>query len=292
MSKQKGIIFAALERLRSLTTYHASRFEAKEAARADGTYRWAFTTGKIHSTTTRTVYQQHILAFINWARDTHDVHHLALLDAHADEWATEYLSQHIAAGRSPYTIQAERAALRMFFSRRDLASTLALPTRTREQIHRSRGPVAQDRKFQPRNWQREIAFLGACGLRRAEALALLVGDVRQAADEQVAIQVRRGKGGRARSVPVLAGREQDVLSVVAGREPGERALGRLPVRLDVHALRRQYAQALYRQYAPERELPPSMGRLTPGDYDAQAARNVSEALGHRRLDVVLTHYIR
>lgn len=250
------------------------------------------TTGKIHSTTTRTVYQQHVLAFINWARATHDVHHLAPLDAHADEWVTEYLSQHIAAGRSPYTIQAERAALRMFFSWRDLASTLALPVRTREHIHRSRGPVAQDREFQPRNWQREIAFLGACGLRRAEALALLVEDVQQVADGQVAIQVRRGKGGRARSAPVLAGREQVVLSVVADRVPEEHVLDRLPVRLDVHALRRQYAQALYLQYAPERELPPSTGRLTPGDYDAEAARNVSEALGHRRLDVVLTHYLR
>ena len=159
-------------------------------------------------------------------------------------------------------------------------------------IHRSRGPVAQDQEFQPRNWQREIAFLGACGLRRAEALALLVRDVQRVEDGHVAIQVRRGKGGRARTVPVLSGREQDVLSVVAGREPEERALGRLPVRLDVHALRRQYAQSLYRQYALGRELPPSTGRLTSEDYDAQAARNVSEALGHRRLDVVLTHYLR
>jgi len=292
MPKQKGIIFAALERLRTLTVYHASRFEAKEAARADGTYRWAFTTGKIHATTTRTVYQQHILAFINWVRDTHDVHHLAQLDARADEWATEYLAQHIAMKRSPYTIQAERAALRMFFSQRDLASTLTLPARTREQIHRSRGPVAQDNEFQPRNWQREITFLHACGLRRSEALALLVADVQHAADGRVVIQVRRGKGGRARTVPVLPGCEQDVLSVVAGRGPDEQVLKRLPVRLDVHAIRRAYAQALYRHYAPDRELPPSTGRLTPEDYDAQAARNVSEALGHRRPEIVLRHYIR
>jgi hypothetical protein len=132
MAKKKGIIFAALERLKDLTTYHESRFQAKEAAHAAGEYTWSFTTGRIHSTTTRTVYQQHTLAFINWARSTHDIHRLEQLDLRADELATQYFTEHIVADRSAYTIQTERAALRMFFSDRNLASSIVLPERRRE----------------------------------------------------------------------------------------------------------------------------------------------------------------
>jgi integrase len=292
MAKRKGIIFATLERLKDLTAYHESRFQAKEAARASGEYTWAFTTGKIHSTTTRTVYQQHTLAFINWARATHGIHRLEQLDSRADELATQYFTEHIAAARSAYTIQTERAALRMFFSDRNLASSIVLPERSREQIHRSRGPAAQDKEFQPLNWQREIKFLQACGLRRMEALRLLVKEVRcdaQGIPRQV--YVAQGKGGKERTVPILPGREQDVLAVIRGRDPEEAAVARLPVRLDVHCLRREYAQAFYRLLSG-RELPPPSGRLSPDEYDEQAVLEVSGYLGHNRKDVILRHYLR
>ena len=292
MPKRKGIIYATLERLHHLTTLKESRYQAKAARRASGERIWAFSTGKIHSLTTRGVYQQHILAFVNWVRGTYHLTHLEQVDARADELVTAYLAQHLAADRSPYTLQTERAALRLFFSDRHLAAALALPPRAREQIRRSRGPVAQDQEIQLRNWQREIAFLQACGLRRAEALALRVQDIQTFSDGHVVVHVRRGKGGRSREVPVLPGHEQAVLAVVVGRGPEEQAIERLPVRLDVHSFRRAYAQALYLYYAPGRTLPPPHGRLKPSDYDEAAARLTSEALGHSRLAVALTHYLR
>lgn len=292
MPKRKGIIYATLERLHHLTTLKESRYQAKAARRASGERIWAFSTGKIHSLTTRGVYQQHILAFVNWVRGTYHLTHLEQVDARADELVTAYLAQHLAADRSPYTLQTERAALRLFFSDRRLAAALALPPRAREQIRRSRGPVAQDQEIQLRNWQREIAFLQACGLRRAEALALRVQDIQTFSDGHVVVHVRRGKGGRSREVPVLPGHEQAVLAVVAGRGPEEQAIERLPVRLDVHSFRRAYAQALYLYYAPGRTLPPPHGRLKPSDYDEAAARLTSEALGHSRPSVALIHYLR
>jgi integrase len=180
----------------------------------------------------------------------------------------------------------------MFFSDRHLASSIVLPERRREQIHRSRGPAAQDKEFQPLNWQREIKFLQACGLRRMEALRLLVKEVRcdaQGIPRQV--YVSQGKGGKERKVPILPGREQDVLAVIRGRDPEEAAVGRLPVRLDVHSLRREYAQAFYRLLSG-RELPPPSGRLSPDEYDEQAVLEVSGYLGHNRKDVILRHYLR
>ena len=66
---------------------------------------------------------------------------------------------------------------------------------------------------------------------------------------------------------------------------------RLPVRLDVHCLRREYAQAFYRLLSG-RELPPPSGRLSPSEYDEQAVLEISSYLGHNRKDVILRHYLR
>jgi integrase len=292
MTKRKGIIYASIERLNSLMALKESRYQAKQALRASGEHVWSFSTGKIHSLTTRTVYQQHALAFVNWTREHYAVRHLEQLDARADELATQYLTKQLMIGRSPFTVQTERAALRMFFSNCLLASSIILPPRRREQIHRSRGPVAQDREFQPDNWQKEIAFLQSCGLRRSEAMNLCVKDIMIGSNGQVDIFVAHGKGGRSRTVPVLPGHEEYVIAVIVNRLPEEKVFTRLPVRLDIHALRREYAQALYLHYAPDRQLPSSRGRLKPHTYDERAAMKVSAALGHNRLDVMLRHYLR
>jgi hypothetical protein len=106
------------------------------------------------------------------------------------------------------------------------------------------------------------------------------------------VHVASGKGGRWRDVPVLPNCEADVQVVCEGRAPEELAFARIPKHMDVHSYRRVYAQALYLHHAPGRSLPPAAGRLKPSDYDRIAAKHVTEALGHNRIDVVLRHYIR
>jgi hypothetical protein len=111
-------------------------------------------------------------------------------------------------------------------------------------------------------------------------------------DGKLLVQVVSGKGGLARKVPVLPGREAEVLAVSAGRNPDEAAFSRIPKHMDVHSYRREYAQALNLYYAPGRSLPSATGRLKRSDYNRESAERVSHALGHRRLDVVLRHYLR
>jgi len=272
-----------------------SRGEAKEIAEAAGESTWAFSTGMIHSFKTRTVYQAHVVRFVRWARSIHQVKNLAQLDPRAEALATEWLQVQLAEGKSPYTLQAERAALRLFFSNRTLASDVAVPRRTREHITRSRGPAAHDRHIQLANWQPLIRFLQATGLRRNELRTLrdqdIIRDDLEYLDE-VVVKVRNGKGGKARTVPVLPGREADVRAVLSGSDPEALVFTRIPKHLDVHSYRREYAQALYLYYAPDRGLPPAQGRLKPRDYDREAAQRVSWALGHNRIDVVIRHYLR
>ena len=255
-----------------------SRFEAKKALRASGEHIWAFSTGRIHSFVTRTVYQRHTLHFINWARQQHSVNRL---DERSDELATQYLSDHIAAGYIPYTLQAERAALRMFFSDRDLAAAITLPPRRRESIIRSRGPAKHDRHFQPEHWQAQINFLQACGLRRSELRDLLVREIYTNAESHLVVYVRNGKGGRRREAVVLPGKEQDVLAVIKDHPPDAHVFEHLAKHMDIHSYRRQYAQALYQFYTHGCELPPAEGRLSRKQYDRDAAQRVSWSLEHR-----------
>ena len=272
-----------------------SRGEAKEIAEAAGESTWAFSTGMIHSFKTRTVYQAHVVRFVRWARSIHQVKNLAQLDPRAEALATEWVQAQLAEGKSPYTLQAERAALRLFFGNRTLAQDVAIPRRTREHITRSRGPAAHDRHIQLANWQPLIRFLQATGLRRNELRTLrdqdIIRDDLEYLDE-VVVKVRNGKGGKARTVPVLPGREADVRAVLSGSDPEALVFSRIPKHLDVHSYRREYAQALYQHYAPGRGLPPAQGRLKPRDYDRDTAQRVSWALGHNRIDVVIRHYLR
>jgi integrase len=293
MGSRKSIIREAIERLDSLMAIGQSRFQAKQVQRATSAdVGWTVSTGKIHSHTTRKVYQQHVLAFINWARTIHGITRLAWLDERADDLVTQYLTAHVVADRSAYTLQTERAALRLFFGNWSLAAALSIPRRTRTAITRSRGPAGHDRHFQPANWQTHIRFAQACGLRRAELRDLRVRDVYKADDGTLLVHVKRGKGGKAREVPVLPGHEQHVLAVVQGRAPDEKVFHHIPGHMDVHSYRRDSAQRRYLQRAPEQALPPVEGRLRRDEYDPAAIQEVSWALGHNRLDVVLRHYLR
>ena len=268
-----------------------SRREAKQAIREEQGAIWSVSTGRIHSFKTRSSYQEHVVRFIKWARETHQTISLEQLDPRAGELATAYLQQWLAESKSPYTLQAERAALRLFFADRTLADSVGIPRRKRANITRSRGPKKHDRHFQPANWPQLVQFLQATGLRRHELRALRCRDIFMR-DDKLLVHVASGKGGLERDVLVLPGCEAKVLVVSAGRDPDEVAFSRIPKHVDVHSYRREYAQALYLHYAPGRSLPSPIGRLKRSDYDAEAVLRVSQALGHRRRDVVLRHYLR
>ncbi len=245
---RKSIVREALDRLDSKMAIGQSRYAAKQARRKEQGPAWSISTGKIHSFKTRSVYQEHTIRFVKWARATHHVISLAQLDPLANDLATEYLQLHLDEGKSPYTLQAERAALRLFFDNRTLASNVAIPRRRGSNITRSRGPVGHDRHLQPANWQPLIRFLQATGLRRQELHDLKCRDIHQGHNGPTYVYVRNGKGGLARDVPVLPGRESDVLTAKEGRGDDAPVFKRIPKHLDVHGYRREYARALYLAY--------------------------------------------
>src|SRR5947209_17603774 len=119
---RKSIVREALDRLDAKMAIGHSRRDAKLAIREEQGPTWSISTGKIHSFKTRSVYQEHTVRFVKWARTTHHMVSLAQLDPRANELTCEYLQQHLDEGKSPYTLQVERAALRLFFGDRELAA--------------------------------------------------------------------------------------------------------------------------------------------------------------------------
>jgi integrase len=289
---RKSIVKETLDRLDEKMAIGESRRDAKLALRKEQGSTWSVSTGKIHSFKTRSTYQEHAISFVTWARAMHHMISLAQLDPRAEELVTAYLQQQLADGKSPYTLQVKRAALRLFFGNRDLAASVAIPRRARTSITRSRGAKKHDRHFQPENWPALVKFMQATGLRRQELRDLRCKDILQEHDGRLLVHVANGKGGLERYVLVLPGHEADVLAVSIGRDPEAHVFERIPKHLDVHSYRRGFAQALYLHFVPGRSLPPAQGRLKRSDYDRDAAERVSHALGHRRIDVVLRHYLR
>jgi len=203
-----------------------------------------------------------------------------------------YLDEGLAASKSAWTLKTERSAFRLFFGRRDLAANVMLPQRRRSAITRSRRPVARDTPFDPAHWRELLTFLDATDLRRSEVARIRVRDVYDNAEGRLHVAVK-GKGGKWRAVPVLPDKAEAIRPLIAGRSPSERLFGQIPSHLDIHAARRRFAQAMYRQLSGGRPLPPAMKvRLATHAIDPIAARQVSEALGHNRLDVTTTHYLR
>ncbi|GLV54397.1 hypothetical protein KDH_12440 [Dictyobacter sp. S3.2.2.5] len=297
MGNRKGIIYEANERLDALMHegLNTSRYAAKKARREAGESLWAFSDGVIRSHGTRNTYQQHVMAFIQWARSNYEVRRLEVLDRRADELATEYLNEHLDAGKSPDTLQTERSALRLFFRIRLLAECVCIPERKRENITRSRKTTIREQQFQPANWAPLIAFIQATGLRANELRQLQVEDILvygpTTGGPEITIKKGHAKGGRPRQVPVLPGHETDVLPLLDGRNPQDLVFPRIPSRLHPQKYRRAYAQAYYRHLSG-RELPPTHRRLRRSDYDEEAVLRVSRALGHNRKDVVLRNYLR
>ena len=100
MGNRKGIIYAALERLDAKMSIGESRYTVKQGRREAGEHIWAYSDETMHSYGSRKTYQQHTLAFIEWARDQYGVRRLEVLDARADELATEYLNEQLIMNKS------------------------------------------------------------------------------------------------------------------------------------------------------------------------------------------------
>lgn len=198
----------------------------------------------------------------------------------AKELVQDFLRECRDAGLSADTLRLYRAALRKAFRDPELAGEVKLPARRKDAIKRSREPREMDRHVDLERWRDVVDFARATGLRRKE-----LGEVRAAdvfmSGSRLMVRVRRGKGGQPRVVHVLERFRDRVMETVQCRDPEEVLFPRIPTRLDIHSLRREYAAERLRE---EEAACPDRPR-------SELLMRVSEDLGHHRTNVVVRHYL-
>lgn len=282
MSKNKSLKWQAISKLNSMAAYGQSKH-------ADKLQNHGKPAGnKIYSHSTMQNYQAVATQFAAWAKETHGCRTLAEAQAHTGE----YLAQREAAGCSAWTVRRDAAALGKLYQTPTTQLGHDLPTRHRGDVTQHRTPP---KEFQERNHQALADLCRSCGLRRSEVAALRPQDVRMEGGRCL-VTVTQGKGGKARVVPALDNTPARLAqeAAAAGRD---RVVEHIPVRAPIHAWRADYAQRLYDNIArPVVIVPPQERYHCRGDragtcYDKRAMQQVSEVLGHSRLDVV-TSYIK
>lgn len=282
MSKNKSLKFQAIAKLQKMAAYGTSKHQDK--AQNGGKPML----GKIYSHSTMENYQAAAVQFTTWAKEAHGCRTLEEAQAHTGE----YLQQRQAAGLSAWTVRRDAAALGKLYQVPTTALGADLPTRHRADVTQHRGPV---KDFKESKYQGLADLCRSTGLRRSEVAALRPEDVRMDGGRCL-VTVQQGKGGKSRTVTALDNTPARLAreAAAAGRD---KVIDRIPCRAPVHMWRAEFAQKMYDNIArPIVTVPPEERYCCRSDragthYDKAAMQQVSEALGHSRLDVV-TSYIK
>lgn len=283
MAKRPSLVKQIKDILDKITRFGESKHEEKEKqkleAKASGVKGWnpARVDG-IYSVVTKQTYRRECIAFAEWAKkefgfkDIYD----------CKTCVAQYLTNKIDSGASAWSIQTIRSALRKLYQDHNLANEVKLPIRRKNEIKRSRGEKAMDKKFSPERNRDLVDFCKATGLRRHELKALKVIDVYEK-NGRWQVDVHQGKGGRARSVTVLKEFQSRVEEIISNKAEDSQVFDKIPVRADIHSYRREFAAGYYKELSGK--------EFNPKDKDKNAMEKVSNALGHNRLDVVTRNYL-
>lgn len=218
--------------------------------------------------------------------------------------------------RSAFTHSKDLSAINKVLDTRFTVRELGLPSRSYRDISNNRGLAERDTSFALRN-RESLDFARSTGIRRESFERITPRDfIRDREGLVLGVHVIE-KGGRERNAVVL---EQDRPRIT---ELVDRAIERTGLdspflkepdsNANPHSCRREYAQELYRdlveareerrdyyqgqreQFINERVLSEKVDAYrsrTVHGYSRQIMGEVSQNLGHNRIDVVLYHYLK
>lgn len=253
------------------------------------------TRGKIYSWATYKAYLSKCNDFAQWCRNEFGCKNLKQCEAHRNE----YIRKLIEEGKSAYTIKLYVCALGKLYNltSKDFMET---PERRRENITRSRNPVVRDGNFSEKNNAELISFCRCTGLRRAELKQLRGTDLMEK-DGRFYLYVHTNtKGGKERISPVV-GSEAEVAAVVDRMKKAGtgKVWSKVSGHADIHSYRSEYCMRVYKLYARDekdiadrREIYRCRNDLRGVHYDKKAMLKASQALGHNRINVIASNYLR
>lgn len=241
---KKSLQFQFKETLQGMVRFGQSRHEAKEERRKAGEKNIGATDG-IFSINTLIDYVKKTKHFAKWVKIEHGCRTMA----DAKQYVPEFLEYRKTCELSPWTIHGECAAISKAYGCSMNAWGVELPRRTKDKIKRSRYNVEMDKHINTDNYPELMDFLHGVGPRNFEAEKAKPEDV--SPDEKV-VHIR-GKGGKHRNVTVLPMYVESIKAMVekAKEEGRTKLFESIPKNLDVHAIRREFAQAKYKFFVEQ-----------------------------------------
>lgn len=314
MGKKKAIANQLHNALKDKIAFGQSKHQDKqELGFGESTY-------KIYSYSTYNTYLKVAKEYSHWLVDVKQLGKYERME-NTGQYVTEYLQYRQDNNISTYTLKMERSALSMIYGKR---IDYKLPARDNKTITRSRKETVNDKHYSRNGKYRDVFIIGVATGGRRKDLRNLKSNALKEIDGKLYISFNKSKGGRNRLTPIRQEYVEQVREIFAKREieGKEKVFDKIPSKIDIHALRREYAQNLYKdivanpalreeylkQYPPRKELKTQKDKngIT---YTKEIKTNVykdqdgnvynrddlyvlSEALGHNRLSVCVTHYLK
>ena len=198
-------------------------------------------TYKIYSFSTYDTYNKVGREYGNWLAEK-GVRYGKLADT--ERYAREYIETRLEDGKSVYTLKMERSALGMIYGHN---IEVLLPVRHNGDVKRSREETSNDKHISRTGKYVDIFTVAtATGCRRCDLKALNINSLVER-DGKYFLDIKQSKGGRDRLAPILPSKVDEVRQIFeCARERGKRKLfEHIPKEIDIHGLRREYAQGLY-----------------------------------------------
>ncbi len=293
MAKHGSLKYQLNQRLNELKRFGQSKHQAKqqekERCREEGRSWNPARTEGIFSHRTCDAYRESTQRFLVWEKEHHPEQ--KILREIPREHMGKYLQERIDRGLSAWTLKADAAALAKIFDCSSRDFDVKLPERRIENRVKNRGVI---KDFSEKNNRDLVTLSKGSGLRRHEIKALKPENIFEK-DGRVCVKVERGKGGKPRVAPVLRGYEQAIRDLRERTLDQEKVIENIPKQAPIHAYRGEYAKNLYQGIKQERGLEKNRERdiIHTRDgrrYDRDITRQVSRALGHNRVEVVVSNY--
>ena len=163
--------------------------------------------------------------------------------ADTERYAREYIETRLEDGKSVYTIKMERSALGMIYGH---SIEVLLPVRHNGDVKRSREETSNDKHISRTGKYVDIFTVAtATGCRRCDMKTLNINSLVER-DGKYFLDIKQSKGGRDRLAPILPSKVDEVRQIFeCARERGKTKLfEHIPKEIDIHGLRREYAQEL------------------------------------------------
>lgn len=249
---------------------------------------------KIHSIGTADNYRKSINHFGDWLRDNKpEIWKTKDLSAVDKSTASEYLKSLENRGLRSTSISRDLAALNKVLNLGLTKKDADIEGRSIYDIKRSRNEAnSRLTDTMKENNREQIIMAQATGCRRASMLKF--------EKEHFIIDKHSGlptgvylteKGGKERVAPILKEYQQSVAEILASKPSEGSIFDSYSSRIDNHSFRAEYAEKRYMEIVEQYEL---LGKEIKEDYrgyDSEILREVSQNLGHNRLDVIEEHYI-